>query len=99
MTWLTYFLFTQIIEIPIYGYALRGRVAVAFGASAITHPIVWFVFPRLIDSWWPMVLAAESFAVIAEAIWLRAFGLRRALAWSLAANGASFLFGLLWSAL
>jgi len=35
--WLARLLFTQLVEIPIYSYALRGRALVAFGASAITQ--------------------------------------------------------------
>lgn len=68
---------------------------IAFGASTITHPIVWFVFPRLITgSYWTMVAAAETFAVVVEALYARAFGLRYALAVSLLANAASALLGL-----
>jgi len=89
--WLAAFLLTQLVEVPIYGWALRGRLLVAFTASAITHPIVWFVIQPL----WPGryyqgVLVAEAFAIAVEAIYLqRAGNLRRAWAWSLGANAAS----------
>jgi hypothetical protein len=94
MGWLAAFTLTQLIEVPIYARALRGRRmrwVAAFGASALTHPVVWWVFPRLWPAgYWSMVLAAEAFAVLVEALYLRLFtGLPRALAWSLAANGAS----------
>jgi hypothetical protein len=92
--WPTAFLFTETIEIPIYAFALRGRLGVAFGASAITHPIVWFVIPVLVPSYMMMVVVAETFAVLAEALWLRRWGLSRALEWSFAANMASFGLGL-----
>ena len=115
IAWLVAFVFTQCIEIPIYVRALRGRPVVAFGASAITHPIVWFVIPRMwvrsylsLIAWSPlfivrapiaryacMVLLAESFAIAVEALYLRAFDVRRAFAWSLLANGASVTLGLL----
>jgi hypothetical protein len=63
---------------------------------ALPHPIVWFVMPKLIaGDWLTMVLAAELFAIIAEAAWLRAFGLDRALAWAAFANAASVLVGLI----
>jgi len=66
------FTVTQLVEVPIYAWALRGarrtkkargapyeegaplplsrntlfsRVIIAFGASLLTHPIVWFVMP------------------------------------------------------
>lgn len=98
--WLIAFAFTQIVEVPIYLWALRGhnpslakRLGLAFGASAITHPVVWFVFPLLVPHYWVMVLCAEAFAVLAEAAWFAAFSLPRALAWAFAANGASVVLG------
>jgi hypothetical protein len=89
--WLARFLFTQLIEVPIYTYALRGRSLVAFGASAITHPVVFFVFPRLWPGgYWSMIVAAEIFAFVVEGFYLRRAGLRRAFLWSLVSNGASY---------
>lgn len=103
--WLDAFLLTQVVEVPIYLLALArleprrpARLAVAFGASAVTHPFVWFVIPDLVYAAWNplpgsyavLILLAESFAVGVEAGWLRAFGLRRALLWALGANMASF---------
>jgi hypothetical protein len=103
--WLVAFLFTQIVEVPIWVFVLRkyGRtrrslaasMAIAFGASAITHPFVWFGFPRLFADYTMMVVFAESFAVIVEAIYMIRFGLRRALFWSIVANGASAGLGYL----
>lgn len=63
MAWLLAFLFTQAIEIPIYMRGLRVRVYEALGASAFTHPIVWFVIPPLCD-WLYFTLMAwiERFA-------------------------------------
>jgi len=49
VAWFLAFLFTQVVEIPIYMRGLRVRVYEAFGASAFTHPIVWFVIPPLCD--------------------------------------------------
>ena len=63
--WLDAFMFTQAVEIPAYvlairhaqrtGHAERPRtlfwqIVLAFGASAITHPQVWFVIPRIPSS-------------------------------------------------
>jgi hypothetical protein len=45
--WLVAFAFTQVVEVPIYLRATRRRPLVSFGASAITHPIVWFVIPNV----------------------------------------------------
>ena len=103
--WLSAFLFTQAVEIPIYTRAL-GRVphglavkiAIAFGASALTHPIVWFVIPGLLTrSYEEMVVGAELFAVLVEGFYLHALGvfdLRRAMLWSLLANASSASLGL-----
>ena len=105
--WLAAFVLTQPCEIGIYANApggperpLRERLAIAFGASAITHPVVWFVItplyiPLEVD-WWTMVAIAETFAVVTEGLWLLLFGHRALAAFgtSLAANGLSFIIGL-----
>jgi hypothetical protein len=101
-SWFQAFAFTQLIEVPIYWLALRKkspqRLLKCFGATAITHPIVWFVIPTLWegDYWW-LVVVAESFAVIVEAVYLTMLGVSRwrAWLWSLAANGASVGLGFL----
>lgn len=95
--WAWAFLFTQVVEIPIYAIALRVSLPAAFGASALTHPIVWFAFFNPIfdeQPYWPRVVAAELFAWLAEAAYFR-FGFKkdRALLWALVANGASVLLG------
>ena len=52
--WAEAFWFTQAFEMPVYLVALYlyrpelrwyTRAVIAFGASAITHPFVWFFFP------------------------------------------------------
>jgi hypothetical protein len=110
--WLLAFAFTQAVELPIWVAALRrgGRregarsrptllvaVLVALGASALTHPVVWFVFPALRPAvgYWPMIALAEAFAVGVEALYMHAEGVRGALWWSLAANAASLILGVL----
>ena len=95
--WLVAFFFTQIFEMPIYWAATRS-LRVAFLASAMTHPIVWFVFPVLMEhglSYVWMVILAEVFAVAAEAAWLNFNGLSRgrAVLWSLCANTFSATLG------
>src|SRR5262249_7561235 len=79
--WLSAFAFTQAVEVPIYifGLGIDGaedatvarRAAIGFGASALTHPIVWFVIPGLLPwaSYWSMVAVAETFAVLVEALY------------------------------
>lgn len=105
--WLCAFLFGQALEVPVYVVALRRtrfslamRVLLAFVASALTHPFVWFLFPRLFpdpDSYFTMAVAAETFAVLAEGVYLWHCGLdpEAALPWSLGANALSCGLGLL----
>jgi hypothetical protein len=103
LEWLLAFAITQAVEIPIYVWAFPGerwpwRALKAFGASAITHPFVWFLFPFLLPGharYLTMVVVAESFAVGVEAVYLRLLGAGRALAWAMVANGASFSVGVL----
>lgn len=86
--WLVAFFFTQLFEMPIYWKA-SSSLRVAFFASAMTHPVVWFVFPLLMDhgvEYGPMVVLAETFAVLGEAGWLWFNGVPRPLLWSFVAN-------------
>ena len=95
--WAAAFLFTQAIETPIYAFALRRRfrhpavrIGAGFGASTLTHPIVWFVIPHFVaHPRFAYLAVAETFAVVVEAIYLYTLGLRRATMWSLISNGAS----------
>ena len=101
--WLVAFAFTELVEIPIYKAGLSVSLLAAFGASAITHPIVWFVFfnPRWAAGHYTATLvAAELFAWLVEAAYFRfVFGRRRALLWSLVANASSLGLGSLSRAL
>jgi hypothetical protein len=95
--WAVAFFFTQLFELPIYWRASRS-LKVGFLASAITHPVVWFGFPRLMSlglGYWPMVVLAECFAVGVEAGWLSFNGVKRPFAWSLGANLCSVTLGFL----
>lgn len=64
--WLLAFLLTQIVEGPIYVAALRSdgppraratMIALALGASAITHPPLWFFAP---NAWVELYLAVVT---------------------------------------
>ena len=95
--WLSAFLVTQLVEMPIYAQVLkarRRRWPLAFLLSALTHPVVYFVFPLLPVSYWEHVSWAEAFAVLAEAFLLRAMGVERPLWWALLANASSVIVGL-----
>jgi hypothetical protein len=104
--WLTAFLITQVVEVPIYLLALARRPAwqrplLGFGASTLTHPLVWVLTYRLatLVGFWPAVACTEALAVVVEATYLRVLGVRDALLWALGANAASFGIGLLLQAL
>jgi hypothetical protein len=111
--WLLAFALTQAVETPLYTIALGRlgrrpawplptRIALGFLPSLLTHPVVWFVWPRLIDpatDYRLFCVAAEAFAVLVEAALLSLCGLRRALPISLAVNAASAFAGLLSRAL
>lgn len=92
--WLMGFAFTQAIEVPLYLH-LTGSWRVSFGASAITHPVVWFVFPLLPLPYWVMLACAETFAVVVEGEWLKWHGVDRSYFLSLLINATSFTVGLL----
>ncbi|HRI65804.1 MAG TPA: hypothetical protein PK156_16270 [Polyangium sp.] len=114
MPWFWAFLFTQIVEVPIYMRGMRARFHEALGASSLTHPIVWFVIPELCDRfyltilsrradiWLPsstryvlMIIVAEVFAVVMEALYFRFLRLPNPWRWSFIANMASFGLGMI----
>ncbi len=94
--WLRDFAFTQIVEVPIYRRAFDCGFWEAFGASAITHPLVWWWATMHVwhAPWGWRVAVSEGFAWLVEAAYFRwGFGRRGALGWSLVANGVSFTLG------
>lgn len=110
IAWLKAFVLTVAIEIPVAAVAFRRdepslgrRAGLIFYASLATHPAVWFIFPRLELTYTEMVIAAETWAVAAEAVLyalvFRGVELWRAAAISLIANGASYGIGLILRAL
>lgn len=96
--WLVAYVFTQVIEVPLYLRITGGRWATSLLASTLTHPVVWFVFPAVCPlSWgyWGMVAAAEAFAVLGETAWLRVNGVTASFKWAFVVNAASAVGGLL----
>ena len=64
-------------------------------ASTLTHPVVFFLFPRLWPGgYWSQVAAAEAFAVAGEAALLTALGVPLSILWAIAANLLSAGLGL-----
>jgi hypothetical protein len=60
----------------------------------LTHPVVWLAFTDFSGSWWLYLVCVETFAVLAETVWLRGFGVKQALWWSVLANCLSLGTGL-----
>jgi hypothetical protein len=97
LRWMAAFGFTQLVEVPIYRRTLHRGLGPCFGASAITHPLVWLFLrsgmwcaPRAVQ-----VGAVELFAWLVEAAYFRVgFGSGRVLRWTFVANAASFTLGL-----
>lgn len=99
MIWLLAFLWTLALELPIYMAILgkRGRsIALAFAVNAVTHPLLWFAFPRF-DPYWHYVLAGELCVVATEALLIALVigRVRRAIVASIVANSVSTVLGTL----
>ena len=99
LAWVRAFVFTQAVEVPIYMRVSKASFAKAFGASLMTHPVLWFViFPLLNASFTTKAVIGELWAWLGEAVYLTYFvraepKLWRAVIWSLLANGASLGLG------
>ena len=103
--WLIAFLLTLAVELPIVLVVLRretspGRIlAAGLAANLMTHPVVWFLLPRLFSSYLVYLLVAELGAFLAEALVYRAalrpLSRRMAVSASALANAASLGLGLL----
>ena len=72
--WLVAFAITQIVECPIYVRVFRVRLAVAFAASAITHPFVCFVFPWLWREAYIALMRARPGFSLSDAAYFLVFG-------------------------
>jgi hypothetical protein len=90
--WLLAFAVTQLVEVPIYLHATQRKWVAAFGASALTHPLIWFVLPRYWPAghWETQLACSVLFSVAVEAAWLASFAVKRPIEWSLVANLSSF---------
>lgn len=105
--WLRAFLLTALIEVPIVLALTREgpvptprRLALAFFAQLVTHPLVWYVFPNLSGlSHTSTLVLSELWAWLGEAVFyavaLAPIRPARAVGVAALANGASFGVGLL----
>jgi len=109
VTWITAFVVTLGVEVPLFVVTLRAfcgvrvpsAVALAVAVNAVSHPLLWFVLlPPLATMTTPVasVLIGEVLVWMFEAGCCVALARRHrtaAIATALLANGASFLVGLL----
>lgn len=106
--WLRAFLLTAAIELPVVLVATRRlthvsrwrRALLALFAQLSTHPLVWFVFPRIAGiTGGTAVILAELWAWFGEALFyfvaLAELGTWEALGIAGVANALSFAIGLL----
>jgi hypothetical protein len=97
--WLHAYLLTQLIEVPLYLRAGRRRrdipsLAAAFGATTVTHPVLWLCFPWDPAHYESSLVTGELFVVFTEGAILTAAGFRRPLLTSLTVNAISCGAGL-----
>lgn len=106
VSWPVAFALTQAIELPFYAVAagtereqpVSRRLLVGFGASALTHPWVWFVLPPYLQpslGYWGYACVVEIAVVLVETAYLRGMGWdrRRALVRAVFANLVSAVAG------
>jgi hypothetical protein len=106
-SWQVSFLLTVLVEVPVVVVALggtptsiRSRAAVAVAAQLLTHPVVWFVFPRIgALSHGQALWASEVWAGLLEAVLftrlLPGVPFAQAVGTSALANGLSLGLGIL----
>ncbi len=100
--WLRAFGLTLVLEAPVYALFLRaagfgptGGVLVIVAVNLVTHPALWYIYPRF-SPYWAWLLLGEGLVVLVEAALLsRWFGTRRALLGALLANISSTVLGLM----
>jgi len=106
--WAKSFAFTLAIEIPIFILVARlgssiprapiWRLALAGAAgTCLTHPFLWFVWPRLALGYDAYIVSGELIVAVVEVFTFYAIArpirLTRAIAASFIANGASYGLG------
>ncbi len=101
--WARAFILTQVIEVPIYTAvawkrAPTWRLALsAFCCTAITHPLLWFVWPFVVRDYTAYVISGELLIAAAETLIFFALipklTLPRAVAAAFLANAASYGIG------
>lgn len=107
--WARAYALTQLIEVPVYLYAARRlppakRWIFALGASTLTHPALWYLFPWPDDpeaagGYLTVTVIGELWVFLTESLWGMVLRVPRPWLWSFIANAASFAAGLTVNAL
>ncbi len=101
--WLPSFVLTLAIELPLAAALMRRdhpwKPALAAGlGTAMTHPLLWFVWPRVVSDYWLYIVTGEAGVVLLETVVYRTLigiGWRRAFGVAALVNAASYLLGTL----
>jgi hypothetical protein len=102
MLWFAAFVWTLAIELPVYTIVLHRHArswqrlcGLVLAVNAISHPVLWFAFPKL-SPYWLYVLAGEACVIVIEALILASMirNVRVALVASVLANLVSTVIGL-----
>jgi hypothetical protein len=112
--WMRAFFFTLAVELPLFVLVAKlGRggvrtspiVIACAGAmgTCVTHPLLWFVWPRLIGDYTAYIVSGELLVAAIESLTFfviaRPIRLSRAIAASFIANAGSYGLGALLQAL
>lgn len=113
--WIRAFAFTLVVEVPLFVLVAKWgrspsvraplfRIALAGAAGTVlTHPMLWFVWPRVVSNYTAYIASGELMVAAIETVTFygiaRPISLKRAGLASLVANGASFGLGMLVQAL
>lgn len=97
--WQSVFVFALLLELPLVALAAKGTRVRAVLASllgnAITHPALWFVWPRVLPAT-AALLVGEACAIAVEGAsiaWLGRQGARRGFVIAAAVNVHSWIVG------
>ncbi len=103
LAWARAFVFTLVVEVPIYAGLSWKRaplwhlVLAAAACTAVTHPLLWFVWARLVQDPTTAVVVGEILVAAVEGLLFFALVKRVTLPWALGtafvANAASYGLG------
>jgi len=109
LMWVRSFVFTLAAEVPVYVLLVWKKVplwrAVVAGmaGTCLTHPLLWFVWPKVVSDYTVYIVTGEILVAVIETLvfWIiaRPVFFSRAVAASFIANAVSYGLGMLLRAL